>query len=151
LPGDIDSRIWEKYGSAVLVTMLSAASAAASSSGSGRLQDFQSQAADGFARITGQILEENLDLRPVETVPGGSRLIIRPLTDLWFPKPEEEGPDGKPVVMQVSTEGTVTSTMATPPDKANSAPATSRPFVSSGPRDGGGYSSRGSVYSGRRY
>jgi hypothetical protein len=87
LPGTIDNRLWEKYGGALLMTAISVGSALAVPP-DGRFANAQGSLADNFGQITTQMLEEKLDLRPVITVPAGSRLNIIPLADLWFPRPD---------------------------------------------------------------
>lgn len=87
VPGEIDNRWWEKYGTAILMTSLSAVGSAAMPS-SEKMANASATFADSMSKITSQMLEENLDLRPVITVAAGTRLTIRPLTDLWFPVPE---------------------------------------------------------------
>ena len=86
--GEVDNRYFEKYGSAILATVLSAATAYASPADDEAMSMAQDTFAEGILDVTRQILEENLDLRPVTNIAAGSRLIIRPLTDLWLPRPE---------------------------------------------------------------
>lgn len=96
MPGYVDTRWWEKYQSAIFLTGLSAAAAYAVPANNDRLATAQQTGSDGMMRIIQQQLEENFDLRPVTTVPSGSRLIIRPLVDLWFPEPDIIAPTGAP-------------------------------------------------------
>lgn len=85
LPGRIDARIWERYGGALLLTTLSVGATALVPTDDDQLASAAETLTENFGDITTQVLEENLDLRPVMTIPAGSRLVILPLVDLWFP------------------------------------------------------------------
>lgn len=99
VPGEVDNRWFEKYGSALFVTVLSAAAGFAvperntASSQQGaifadRANSAQRNISEGMLNVARQQLEENLDLRPVTRIRQGERLIIKPTLDLWFPIPE---------------------------------------------------------------
>jgi type IV secretion system protein VirB10 len=97
VPGEIDNRWWEKYGSALFVTGLAAASAFATGGASGStgmggastgLQAAQQTGSEGMLKITQQMIEQNIDLRPVSNVAAGTRLIIRPMIDVALRSPE---------------------------------------------------------------
>lgn len=117
LPGEVDNRWFEKYGSALFVTMLSTAAGFAvperNTAGSEREALFADRAntaqrslSEGLLNVARQQLEENLDLRPVIRIRPGERLIIRPTLDLWLPVPEVLVPTAeRSATAQVATGG----------------------------------------------
>jgi type IV secretory pathway VirB10-like protein len=122
IPGVIDNRLWQKYGGAILLTTISAGAALAVPSGNARLADAYKTLADNLGSISTQILEENLDLRPVITVPAGTRLNIIPLVDLWFPNPRIIAP-----VPQKGKAGRRNSSRTSPAAKQDGGKTTQRP------------------------
>lgn len=88
LIGDLDNRTWEKYGTAFITTLLSAAIVAASSSAP---DENISQASDQFSQnlgqVTAQVLEKQIDLAPVVSIAAGERILIKPLYDIAITEP----------------------------------------------------------------
>lgn len=92
LVGQVDNRLWEKYGTAILVSALSAATAFAVPSGGtdSTSQNFATAQADlsqNLAQITAATIQQNINLAPVMTVAAGSRIEIIPTSDVWFREP----------------------------------------------------------------
>lgn len=90
--GEIDRRFWEQYGSAFMLTGISAAVRLASASAAaiddtssiGAISDKGSQElSEKLGEITASILEQTADLKPIITVPQGTRVQIRPAND-WY-------------------------------------------------------------------
>lgn len=96
IPGVVDTKIFERYAGPVLLTTLSALSAYAVPENSTQLAEAQAQLAEGLGQVTQQMLDENLDLRPVVSIPAGARMTIRPLVDLFFRTPERLEPLAPP-------------------------------------------------------
>lgn len=104
LIGTIDNRIWERFGTVGIVAVLNAAFAFAAGGGDDpRLQAAQEELSDGLAEIGNKVLEENIDLTPRMTVPGGARIQISIAEDLWFPEAQRIVV-GSPDIL-VSSEG----------------------------------------------
>ena len=96
--GDVDNRFLESYGSAFVLTFISAsvraAVASARDSGSDDTDDLVvSEAGEEistrFGEITASVLQRTLNLKPIITVPQGTRVQIRPASD-WYIKPAAE-------------------------------------------------------------
>lgn len=89
LIGIVDNRIWQMYGSAFLVSSISALaqvseeqiSNQAASRGVGRLSEPLNQSVSKY-------LDKNIDVRPVMTIEAGTRIILQLEYDLLFPKPQ---------------------------------------------------------------
>ena len=94
--GEVDSRFWERYGTAFMLAGISAtvrlASAAAApnrqESTMGTIADAgASELSERFAEITAAVLEETVNLAPVITIPQGARVQIRPARDWYIARP----------------------------------------------------------------
>jgi hypothetical protein len=102
IPGDLDERLAAKYGSSFLVSVIGAASdwALANSStavtsplgGTTTVESGRTIAANRFGndmdRLAQRMVEDNIDVRPVLTVPQGTRLLIIPTEDIWLRDPD---------------------------------------------------------------
>jgi type IV secretion system protein VirB10 len=100
LPGDLDSRFFEKYGSSLLVSAISAATTgvlgddtttvvtnqAVATSSSARAKAVD-QLAEDVSAIGQRMISDNVDLTPVLTVAQGTRLVIVPTEDIWLRDP----------------------------------------------------------------
>ncbi len=101
LPGDLDTRFFEKYGSSLLTSVIAAAgdwvlngaSTAVTSPLGGTTQVLNGRAAaanrlgNDLDLLGQRMVEENVDMRPVLTVPQGTRLNIIPAEDIWLRDP----------------------------------------------------------------
>ncbi len=101
LPGDLDSRFFEKYGSSLLTSVIAAggewvldgSSAAVVSPLGGTTQSLsgKAQAANRLGNdldaLGQRMVQENVDIRPVLTVAQGTRLNIIPAEDIWLRDP----------------------------------------------------------------
>jgi len=88
LIGEIDSRLWERYGSVFLLSLFSAATALATPPEDPRFATAQRDLAGNLSQVTARVIEENIDLAPIISVPAGSRINIVPTRDLWLRLPE---------------------------------------------------------------
>lgn len=108
LPGPVNNRTWEKYGSAGLLTLFNAGTALATPTGGANGENYaraQQELARNVGDITAQVMEQNLDLRPIMTVPKGTRLHIKPTVDLWFRSPEILTSTPRPLTLQERGRG----------------------------------------------
>jgi hypothetical protein len=105
IPGDLDSRFVEKYGSSFLTSVIAAAgtwalagSSTLSTSALGTTQTLspRAQAANRLGNDTDalaqRMVQDNVDIRPVLTVPAGTRLVIIPSEDIWLRDPNHLQP-----------------------------------------------------------
>jgi type IV secretion system protein VirB10 len=109
VPGDLDSRSVEKYGSSFLTSVIAAAgtwalagSSTISTSALGTTQTLspRAQAANRLGNDTDalaqRMVQDNVDIRPVLTVPSGTRLVIIPTEDIWLRDPNHLQPVSPP-------------------------------------------------------
>jgi hypothetical protein len=102
LPGDLDTRFFEKYGSSLLTSVIAAAgdwalsgnSSSVTSPLGGTTQSLSGRARAGnrlgndLDQLGQRMVQENVDIRPVLTVPQGTRLNIIPAEDIWLRDPD---------------------------------------------------------------
>lgn len=87
LIGAVDNRTWERYGAAFLVSGISALSASAIPAANPIVAQGANAFAQNLSQVTAKVLEQNIDLTPVITIPQGSRIQIRPQNDIVFRRP----------------------------------------------------------------
>ncbi len=90
IPGEVDNRIWERYGSAAIISAIAAVSAAASTTAGtdSTLGAAGTQLSDNLGEITAKVLEQTVNLAPILTVSQGQRVVIMPRTDWILKEPE---------------------------------------------------------------
>lgn len=102
LPGDLDDRFVEKYGSSLLTSVIAAAgdwaldgtttTVSSQLGGTTQTMDGRALAANRLGndldRLGQRMVTENVDIRPVLTVPQGTRLNIIPSEDIWLRDPD---------------------------------------------------------------
>ena len=87
--GTVDNRIWERYGTAFIVSVLSAASSLGSTQSTDpNVQRGGNALSQNLGQVTAKVLEQSVDLAPVVEVPAGSKIQIIPNTDIWLRRPE---------------------------------------------------------------
>lgn len=90
LIGELDQRIWEKYGAAFLISATASLAQAGSYATQERSKDTLSQiltgATDEFSHnlseVTSQVIEKNINLAPILMIPPGSHIQIIPSSDI---------------------------------------------------------------------
>lgn len=103
LPGEIDEKEWEKFGTPLLLTVLTAAlTEAVSQGGEEGLSGAQQVLIDGESRVITQMLADNLDQTRVMTISSGSRLIVKPTVDIVFEPTQVRVLGGGGAVQQAS-------------------------------------------------
>lgn len=153
LIGDVDNRVWERIGVAVMTSVISgvvqgAAAFLAPSSAitvtqglAGTLTTAENarayalqQAAQNVAQNLGntvnEVLKETVQTGPVITVAQGERFQVAPSIDLWLADPSSPGAAGALVPMQPAPAGPIPGAAAGPyvgptPGQANAGPAQS--------------------------
>jgi len=88
LTGEVDNRFMDRYGMALLVSTLSAATAYAVPVQTQGQQITIQTYGSNLANLSSQILDKNMNLKPKVSIPAGQRILISPTKDIWFPKPE---------------------------------------------------------------
>lgn len=92
LVGDLDKRSLERYGAAFGVSLISAlAQSATSLNEQHAFANATNQLSNNLGNVTQKILEQNIDLMPILTIPQGARIQIIPLNDIVFKKPYQKG------------------------------------------------------------
>jgi type IV secretion system protein VirB10 len=90
--GDVDLRTWERYGSAFIVSALSAMASASQNVTSNQATNNAGNAlSQNLGQVTAKVLEQSVDLAPIVTVAAGSRIQIIPNVDLWIREPAPLG------------------------------------------------------------
>lgn len=90
LIGEVDNRIWERYGSAFIVASISALAAIGGELSDERVVGAGTSAlSENLGQVTAKVLEQTLDLAPVVTVAAGSRIQVIPAADIWIRTPRE--------------------------------------------------------------
>lgn len=89
ITGDVDNRFMERYGLALMVSTLSAATSMSVPVTSPSQAVIIQTYGNNISSLSNQILEKNINLKPKVSIPAGARILISPLKDIWFPKPEE--------------------------------------------------------------
>ena len=100
IPGDLDSRFGEKYGSSLLTSIIGAAgtwalanSSTISTSALGTTQTVSGRTlaanrlGNDVDQLAQRMVQDSVDIRPVLTVPAGTRLVVVPAEDLWLRDP----------------------------------------------------------------
>jgi type IV secretion system protein VirB10 len=92
ITGEVDNRFGERYGTAFLLTGIATAvrfantltqSAEDASLSEKSTEEASAELSNRLGEITANVLEQTLDLKPIITVPQGTRVNIRPATD-WY-------------------------------------------------------------------
>ncbi|OJX10123.1 MAG: hypothetical protein BGO77_03145 [Caedibacter sp. 37-49] len=97
LIGDLDQRVWERYGAAFLISATASLAQAGSYANQARSNSTLSQlltgASDEFSHnlseATSQVIEQNINLAPILTIPPGSHIQIIPSSDIVLRHPKE--------------------------------------------------------------
>jgi type IV secretion system protein VirB10 len=90
LVGTLDRRIWERYGDAFIVSIISSLSALGGTGASEGtpLNTAANNLSTNLGEVTAKILDETIGLEPIMTIPAGTRIQIIPSTDIWIRQPE---------------------------------------------------------------
>jgi type IV secretory pathway VirB10-like protein len=83
ITGDVDTKFWDKYGTAILFSTISALSQTAINADKNQVV-FINTFGKEIANVTAKILDERIDIRPVVRIPAGTRIAISLNQDIWF-------------------------------------------------------------------
>lgn len=97
LTGEVDNRFFDRYGNAMLLASVSAASQLTIGTQSQAAANATESFANEFGTLTEEIIQNNLDISPRVTIKRGTRINISPVTDIWFKEPENEKIEVTPV------------------------------------------------------
>ncbi len=92
LSGELDNRVWEKYGQTFGLTLLSATAMVGAdnvSSDSSTTKDFANYTALSILDVATEVLDKTIDLSPIVIIPSGSRIILKPQVDINLVAEEE--------------------------------------------------------------
>ena len=101
--GDIDNRIWERYGTAFLTAVTAALTAAAAPTQTagvtGGVQNATANSANALSQqigtVTAKVLEQTINLAPIATIDAGSNVTIRLGTDIYIREMSKKKPEGR--------------------------------------------------------
>ncbi len=90
LVGTLDRRIWERFGDAFIVSIISSLSALGGTGASEGtpLNTAANNLSTNLGEVTAKILDETIGLEPIMTISAGTRIQIIPSTDIWIRQPE---------------------------------------------------------------
>jgi len=87
--GDLDQRNVERYGGTFGVSIISAlAQASTNLNKQEAFANATNQLSNNLGKVTEKILDQNIDVMPILTIPQGARLQIIPENDIVFKKPQ---------------------------------------------------------------
>lgn len=104
--GDIDNRVWERYGTAFITAVTAALTAAAAptqtNSLTGGVSNATANSANALSQqigtVTAKVLEQTINLAPIGTIDAGSSITIRLGSDIYIREMSSEKPERrKPV------------------------------------------------------
>lgn len=88
ISGEVDNKYFEKYGIALLVTLINTAVTSYVMQESDEFnRDLLVSSSGEVGKIANEILKDNINIKPTVKIPKGSRIKISPVTDIWFKKP----------------------------------------------------------------
>ena len=117
LVGDIDYRTVEKYGTAFIMAGISALAGAGSSVSSNPIaQQGAVSLSQNLGQVTAKVIDQYIDLAPVITIAAGTRVHIRPQTDVWLRQPVSKGEVEAFLKRQEQQAGQMVNTSFSPRD-----------------------------------
>jgi type IV secretory pathway VirB10-like protein len=87
ITGNVDNRYFERYGLALLVSTIQAATAYALPVENDSQKVVVESYGSGAAGLSKTILDNNINLKPIVEIPAGSSIKISVMRDIWFKKP----------------------------------------------------------------
>ena len=89
--GRVDNRVFQKYGGAFLVSVVSALSqTGVNQNNTVGVQNAASALANNLGEVTAKLLESSIDIRPVIHIPAGARIQIVPEVDILLREPQDK-------------------------------------------------------------
>jgi type IV secretory pathway VirB10-like protein len=99
LAGEVDTRFFDRYGMALLISTISALSQTAINADKNQAVFINTYGKE-LSNISAKILEEQINIKPIITINAGARILISPLDDIWF-----RNVDGKVEVKPLNFKG----------------------------------------------
>jgi type IV secretion system protein VirB10 len=88
LIGEVDTRTFERYGAAFIVSGISAlAQSGVNQNQAPWLNNTANILSNNLGQVTAEVIKQNIDLRPIISIKAGSRIQIIPQTDIVLRKP----------------------------------------------------------------
>lgn len=84
LAGTIDTKFFDRYGLAILISTINAAAQANVNVENQKQAVFVNTYGKELSNLSAQILEEQINIKPIIRIPAGSRILISPTQDIWF-------------------------------------------------------------------
>ena len=103
LSGEVDSRFKDRYGNALLLATLASAAQLSVGTDSEAQASAASNFSSEFSSVSAELVSQGFDLAPRIKIPSGTRMVISPLTDLFFREPELEEITVRPVEAEINT------------------------------------------------
>lgn len=88
LAGEIDTKFWDKYGLAILVSTVSALAQISVNVDNQNQAVFIDTYGKELSTLSAKILEEQINIKPTIKIPAGARILISATEDIWFPSAE---------------------------------------------------------------
>lgn len=93
LIGEVDNRVFERYGAAFIVSGISAlAQSSVNQNQPPWVNNSANVLSNNLGQVTSEVIKQNLDLRPIISIKAGSRIQLIPQTDIILRKPIEVSP-----------------------------------------------------------
>jgi len=93
LGGEVDTRTFERYGSAMLVSAIAVAAQWSVPAANQNAVNAVNTAGTELSRASRMVLEQNIDLKPKVIIKAGAMIQITPTEDIWFKAPRRAGGD----------------------------------------------------------
>ena len=85
ITGEVDTKFWDKYGLAILISTVSAVAQASANVNVDRNSAiFVNTYGKELTNISAKILDETINIKPSIRIAAGSRILISPTQDIWF-------------------------------------------------------------------
>lgn len=89
--GRVDLRLWDRYGHALLLSTINAVAGAQIPVDGQRESALAESYSREVGRVSSQLIEETIDLKPILHIDAGTRILITPINDIWL---KEGTPNG---------------------------------------------------------
>lgn len=83
LAGEVDTRFFDRYGMALLISTISALAQTQANNNSNQAVFINTYGKE-LTNISAKILEEQINIKPIITINAGARILISPMQDIWF-------------------------------------------------------------------
>lgn len=88
ITGEVDSKFFDRIGLPLMISAIQSALAYAMPIENRNQQVVIENFGQGVSTLSQKVFDSNVNLKPVVKIPAASRILISPMKDIWFPKPE---------------------------------------------------------------